>query len=282
MKLLSGTEIVNNRKEQLKEYLKDKKEITLCCVVVGENPASLSYVKNKTKLCADVGIKSVVEQLPENISEHELLRTIHLLNDISYINGIIVQLPLPKHINEQRVIAAINPEKDVDGFHPINMGKCMLELKTLLPATPKGILSMIDYYGIETTGKKVVVVGRSNIVGKPIASLLSSKKYNATVTLCHSKTKNLKEECLSADIIIAAIGIPDFIKKEMVKEGAVIIDVGINRIFDETLNKYKLKGDVDFNDVQNKVSAITPVPGGVGPMTVLSLIENVIQTTHTY
>ena len=251
----------------------------LGAVLIGDNPASRAYVGNKIRLCDKVGFKSTLIQHPDDITEQELLDIIHGLNQKNDLDGYIVQLPLPRHIDETKVLLAIDPEKDVDGFHPLNIGKMTLGLPGFKPATPYGIMLMIEHYGIETTGKHVVVLGRSQIVGTPMSILLSRKGYpgDSTVTLAHSKTKNLREVLLQADIIIAAIGIPNFVKADMVKEGAIVIDVGINKVDDiEAAKGYRLVGDVDFDAVAEKVEAITPVPGGVGPMTVMALIVNTL------
>lgn len=249
----------------------------LAAVLIGDNPASQSYVKNKIKACQEVGYASSLIKKPATITQEELLYIIKSLNDDPEIDGYIVQLPLPRHIDEQAVNLAINPEKDVDGFHPYNFGKMALGLPAYHPATPMGIMMMLDRYQIETDGKHCVVLGRSNIVGTPISLLMSKKTKpgNATVTIAHSRTNHLKELCLQADIIIAALGIPFFVKEDMVKEGAVVIDVGINRMDDPSSPRgYRLVGDVDFANVAAKTLAITPVPGGVGPMTITALIEN--------
>ncbi len=249
----------------------------LAAVLIGDNPASQAYVRNKIKACDEVGYASTLIKKPATTSQEELLYVIKSLNEDPEIDGYIVQLPLPRHIDEHVINLAIDPVKDVDGFHPFNFGKMALGFPSLLPATPMGILMMLDRYHIQTEGKHCVVLGRSNIVGTPISLLMSkkSKPGNATVTIAHSKTENLKEMCLQADILIAALGIPRFVKADMVREGAVVIDVGINRIEDLNTSKgYRLVGDVDFENVAPKTSAITPVPGGVGPMTITALIEN--------
>ncbi len=239
-------------------------------MVVGENPASQIYVQNKKLACEKVGIKSVSHELKEDVQEQELIQLINKLNSDKEIHGILVQLPLPAHIDENKIINAINPEKDVDGFHPLNIGKMMLGLKTLLPCTPSGIIEILKRSSIQIEGKHVVMVGRSNIVGKPVAQLLLNK--NATITICHSKTKNLKEITRQADILVVALGKAKFIKKDMIKDKVIIIDVGINR-----LENNKICGDVDFENVKNKASLITPVPGGVGPMTIAMLLKNTLE-----
>jgi methylenetetrahydrofolate dehydrogenase (NADP+)/methenyltetrahydrofolate cyclohydrolase len=249
----------------------------LAAILVGDNPASQSYVGNKIKFCEEVGYTSTLIKKPTNISEEELIETIESLNANEEIDGYIVQLPLPGHINEEKINLAIDYKKDVDGFHPMNFGRMAEGMPSYLPATPYGIMEMLSRYGIETDGKHCVVVGRSNIVGTPMSILLSRKGNpgNCTVTLTHSRTRDIKEELLRADIIIAAIGIPNFIKGDMVREGSVVIDVGINRVVDESRKSgNRLVGDVDFDAVKDKVAAITPVPGGVGPMTVTALMLN--------
>ena len=250
----------------------------LAAVLIGDNPASEAYVRSKVRSCEQVGFKSTLIRREASISEAELLGIVKDLNEDADIDGFIVQLPLPKHINEDNINLAIDPKKDVDGFHPINFGRMAQGLPSYLPATPYGIVLMLERYGIETAGKACVVVGRSNIVGTPISILMSRKGKDATVTLTHSRTKNLADEILRADIVIAAIGIPNFIKADMVKEGAIVIDVGINRIEDATAkNGSRLVGDVDFQVVAPKCSYITPVPGGVGLMTVTSLLMNTLK-----
>lgn len=249
----------------------------LAAILVGSNGASETYVASKVKNCAEIGFDSTLLRLEESISENDLLTEIQRLNNDDTIDGILVQLPLPKHIREQKVVEAIAPEKDVDGFHPINAGKLVQGLPAFISATPYGIMLMLEYYKIETKGKHAVVIGRSNIVGRPMSILLSSNHPygNCTVTLCHSHTKNLEEICRSADIIVAALGKPEFVKADMVKEGAVVIDVGITRVEDATTKSgFRLKGDVAFAEVAPKTSYITPVPGGVGLMTIAGLLKN--------
>lgn len=255
----------------------------LAAILVGDNPASAVYVRNKVKSCERVGFHSTLVRKEANISQDELLAVINELNENPDIDGYIVQLPLPKHIDEEVINLAIAPEKDVDGFHPMNVGRMTLGLETYLPATPFGMVQMLDRYGIETSGKHCVVVGRSNIVGTPMSVLMSrkSKVGNCTVTLTHSRTKDLAAEVRRADIIVAAIGRPNFITADMVKEGAVVLDVGINRIDDASRKRgYRLVGDVDFENVAPKCSFITPVPGGVGPMTVTSLLMNTLKASR--
>ena len=249
----------------------------LVAILVGDNGASMTYVNNKVTTCERVGFASSVVNLPEDISQESLLKEIEKLNNDKSIDGFIVQLPLPKHINEQEVLLAVNPDKDADGFHPTNFGRMALGLEAFIPATPYGILELLTQYKIPTDGKHVVVIGRSDIVGRPISILLSQKPWNATVTLTHSRTQNLSKLTQEADIIIAALGIPNFLKAEMVKEGAVIIDVGITRVADTSAKKgFRIVGDVDFEQVKHKASYITPVPGGVGPMTIAMLMKNTL------
>jgi methylenetetrahydrofolate dehydrogenase (NADP+)/methenyltetrahydrofolate cyclohydrolase len=249
----------------------------LAAVLVGDNPASKAYVGNKIKFCKEVGYKSTLKEFPSTISQDDLLHQIALLNQDKGLDGYIVQLPLPSHIHEDKVVEAVDPEKDVDGFHVVNVGKMVAGLPTFLPATPYGITKIMEHYGISAAGKHVVVLGRSHIVGRPISVLLSQDRPygNGTVTVCHSRTKNLKELCAAADILVAAIGRPRYVTADMVKEGAVVIDVGINRVEDQfTKSGYALVGDVDFDAVSLKTSYITPVPGGVGPMTIVGLMLN--------
>jgi len=272
MKLIDGKVISASVKERVKNEVAVLKEegITtgLAVIIVGEDPASKVYVSNKKKACEALGIISEEYALPENTTQEELLNLIDELNNKNSINGILCQLPLPKHLDEQAVINAILPEKDVDAFHPQNVGKIMLGDYDFVPCTPAGIMEMLKYENIDITGKTCVVIGRSNIVGKPMGMLLLHK--NGTVTICHSRTKDLKEVCKKADILVAAVGRPNFVTADMVKEGAVVIDVGINRV------DGKLVGDVDFEAVKDKCEAITPVPGGVGPMTIAMLMQNTL------
>ncbi len=253
----------------------------LAAILVGEDGASQTYVGNKEKACAFVGFKSTIVRFSADITEDMLLNEINRINSDSDIDGLIVQLPLPKHIDEQKIIEAIDPKKDVDGFHPVNVGKMVLGLSSFVSATPAGILELLERYNIETAGKHCVVIGRSNIVGRPMANLLSlkAKPGDCTVTICHSRTKNLKEFTLNADIIIAALGVPGFLKGDMVKDGAVIIDVGITRVKADTKTGFRLAGDVKFDEVSPKASFITPVPGGVGPMTIISLLKNTLKAS---
>ncbi len=249
----------------------------LAAILIGDHPASASYIKNKIKSCAETGYDSTLIAKSATIEENELIDMVEGLNENSSIDGFIVQLPLPKHIDDNKILLCIEPRKDVDGFHPANVGRMVLGLPSYIPATPFGILKLLEYYQIQTEGKHVVVVGRSNIVGTPISLLLSRKAYpgNATVTLCHSKSADLKELCLQGDVLIAAIGMARFITRDMVKPGAVVIDVGMNQIVaPETKKGYRLVGDVNFEEVAPICSYITPVPGGVGPMTVCALLMN--------
>lgn len=288
MSVIDGKALSEKIKEEIAEDVKSIKAAGgniphLAAVLVGNNPASESYVRSKVRSCDQVGFESTLIRKDDSITEAELLEIIQELNDSDDVDGFIVQLPLPKHIDETKVTLAIDPRKDVDGFHPVNFGRMAQGLPCYLPATPFGILQMLDRYNIETSGKNCTIVGRSNIVGKPMSILLSSKRDpgNCTVTLAHSRTKDLSAETLKADIIIAAIGIPNFITADMVKEGAVIIDVGINRVEDDSRKKgYRLVGDVDYDGVADKCSFITPVPGGVGPMTVISLLKNTLKASQ--
>jgi methylenetetrahydrofolate dehydrogenase (NADP+)/methenyltetrahydrofolate cyclohydrolase len=251
----------------------------LAAILVGTNGASMTYVGAKVKACELVGFDSTLIDLPEETSEETLLAQIHALNDNPAIDGFIVQLPLPKHIDEQKVLMAVHPDKDVDGFHPMNVGRMALDLPTFLPATPYGIMELLERYKVPTSGKQVVVIGRSHIVGRPMSILMSQKRPagDATVTIAHSRTTNLAELTLKADIVVAALGIPEFLTAEMVKPGAVIIDVGITRVPDETKKRgYRIAGDVHFESVAEKASYITPVPGGVGPMTIGMLLKNTL------
>lgn len=282
MQLLDGKLASQAIKDDLKIKVEDLKKLGnkiphLAAILVGNNGASETYVASKVKSCEEIGFKSTLLHLADNVSEAELLEVIHKLNYDNDVDGILVQLPLPKHISEEKVINLINPAKDVDGFHPVNVGKMVQGLETFISATPYGILLLLQHYKIETKGKHAVIIGRSNIVGRPISILLSRNDDtgNCTVTLCHSHTKNVKEICLQADIIITALGVPGFLKAEMVKQDAVVIDVGITRVADASKKSgYTLKGDVDFENVAAKCSYITPVPGGVGPMTIAALLMN--------
>ena len=280
--ILSGKEVANKIREEVKnECLNFVKESShtpcLAVVLVGDDPASSTYVASKGKVCDEVGFKHKDIFLDKDISEIDLINKIEELNTDDSVDGILVQLPLPKHLSERKVIGSIVSDKDVDGLHLNNLGSLITEENNFVPCTPKGILKILDYYNIQTTGKNVVVVGRSNIVGKPIAALLMQKGKDATVTVCHSKTKDLEKVTKTADILIAAIGRANFITKEMVKPEAVVIDVGINRVQDSSRKSgYRIVGDVDYENVVSYVDAITPVPGGVGPMTIASLMENTL------
>lgn len=284
MTLLDGNATSKTIKAEIKKEV-DKltagngKKPHLAAVLVGDNGASITYVNAKVKDCEEVGFDSSLIKLSDTTTEKELLKVIADLNNDDDVDGFIVQLPIPKHISEHRIIEAISPDKDVDGFHPTNIGKMALNLPTFIPATPYGIVELIDRYGIETSGKHCVVIGRSNIVGSPMSILMgrNSQPGNCTVTLTHSRTLNLEEFTLKADIIIVALGKPEFLKADMIKDGAIIIDVGITRVTDSTKKSgFRLKGDVDFESVKDKASFITPVPGGVGPMTRVSLLKNTL------
>jgi len=286
MKLLDGKTLSEQIKAEIarevKENFLDKglNAPHLAAVLVGEDPASQTYVANKEKSCREVGFMSSVYRYPANISENKLLEVVDFLNNDQDIDGFIFQLPLPAHIKEHKVIEKINPLKDVDGFHPSNTGRMMLNLPCFLPATPFGIMTLIERYGIETAGKHVVVLGRSNIVGTPVSLLLSRKSVhaNATVTLCHSYTRDIKKYSLEADILIVAMGKQGFVTADMVKKDAVVIDVGMHRVpASDTKSGFRLKGDVDFAEVSRKCSAITPVPGGVGLMTIVALLQNTLK-----
>ncbi|WP_088324775.1 bifunctional methylenetetrahydrofolate dehydrogenase/methenyltetrahydrofolate cyclohydrolase FolD [Polaribacter tangerinus] len=284
MTLLDGKKTAADIKEEIALEVRelknnDQKVPHLAAIIVGNNGASVTYVNAKVKACERVGFESTLIRLEENISEDDLLNEIEILNIDKDIDGFIVQLPLPKHIDEQKILMAVNPEKDVDGFHPTNVGKMALNLPTFISATPFGILELLDRYNIETSGKHVVVLGRSHIVGSPMSILLSQKRKvgNATVTMCHSRTKNLTQITQQADIIIAAIGIPEFLKATMIKDNVTIIDVGITRMADPSKkNGFRLVGDVAFDEVAKKADYITPVPGGVGPMTIAMLLKNTL------
>jgi methylenetetrahydrofolate dehydrogenase (NADP+)/methenyltetrahydrofolate cyclohydrolase len=284
MILLNGKKTAADIKEEITlevRELKDNGHKTphLAAIIVGNNGASITYVNAKVKACERVGFESTLIRLTEKVTEDDLLNEIAILNIDNDIDGFIVQLPLPKHIDEQKVLMAVNPDKDVDGFHPTNVGKMALNLPTFISATPFGILELLDRYNVETSGKHVVVLGRSHIVGSPMSILLSQKRKvgNATVTMCHSRTKNLKELTLQADIIIAAIGIPEFLKADMVKKNVTVIDVGITRLADSSKKSgFRLVGDVAYEEVSKKSEFITPVPGGVGPMTIAMLLKNTL------
>ena len=284
MELLDGKLVSAHIKEEIKKQVQEitsagKRAPHLVAILVGENPASQAYVASKVKNCGELGFESTLVTYDADVTEEVLLNKIKEFNENKLVDGILVQLPLPKHISEDKVIETIHPSKDVDGFHPVNLGKMMLSLPTFIPATPYGILLMLQHYGIKTTGMNCVVIGRSNIVGTPMSLLLSrnAEPGNCTVTICHSKTKNMKEICSAADIIVAAIGKPKFLTADMVKQGAIIVDVGINRVEStETKSGFRLVGDVDFENVKDKCSFITPVPGGVGLMTICALMKNTL------
>ena len=283
MIILDGKKTSNDIKA---EIAKSVKEIVakglrpphLAAVIVGDDGASLTYVGSKVRACKRVGFESTLIKLPETISENELLEKVNELNNDENIDGYIVQLPLPKHIDSQKILMAVDADKDVDGFHPTNFGKMALSLSTFISATPFGIMELLKRYNVETSGKHTVVIGRSDIVGRPISILMSQKSNpgNSTVTLAHSRTKNIEELTKQADIIISALGVPNFVKEDMVKDGAVIVDVGITRVADGSEKGYKIVGDVDYENVSKKSSYITPVPGGVGPMTIAMLLKNTL------
>ncbi|MEC8637461.1 MAG: bifunctional methylenetetrahydrofolate dehydrogenase/methenyltetrahydrofolate cyclohydrolase FolD [Bacteroidota bacterium] len=287
MIILDGTKTSNDIKSELSVLVdelmkKGKRPPHLAAVLVGNDGASLTYVGSKVRSCEKIGYQSTLIHLPETTSEDELLEQIHSLNTDKEIDGFIVQLPLPKHIDEEKVLMAVDPHKDVDGFHPTNFGKMALDMESFIPATPYGIVELLDRYKIDMSGKHAVVIGRSNIVGRPMSILLSRKSSpgNATVTLTHSRTKNLETITKEADIVVSALGVPNFLTQDMIKEGAIIIDVGITRVPDDSKPKgYVITGDVDYENVKEKASFITPVPGGVGPMTIAMLLQN---TYHAY
>lgn len=286
--IISGTQIAETIRAELREEivaLKEQHDLTpgLAVVLVGENPASQAYVRMKNKACHKIGIYSEQHDLPATTSEAELLQLIEQLNKNEKIHGILVQLPLPDQIDEHKIINAILPEKDVDGFHPVNIGKLLIGQSGFKPCTPYGVQKMLIYANVPVEGANVVIVGRSNIVGKPVAAILmqKAKDANATVTIAHSRTKNLPEVTRRADILIAAIGVPEFITADMVSEDTVVIDVGVNRVDDATKKRgYKLVGDVKFDEVSQKCKAISPVPGGVGPMTITMLLYNTVQSAQ--
>lgn len=286
MILLDGRTTSEQIKKEITEKVGEivrqgRKRPHLAAILVGEDGASQTYVNNKEKTCAQVGFKSTIVRMAETTTEERLLDEIRRFNEDSDVDGLIVQLPLPKHIDEQRVIEAIDPCKDVDGFHPVNVGKMVLGLPSYISATPDGIMELLERYKIETSGKHCVIIGRSNIVGRPLANLLSHKSIpgDCTVTICHSHTKNIREFTLQADIIVAALGRPGFLKGDMVKEGVVVIDVGITRVPADNKSGFRLAGDVQFDEVAPKASYITPVPGGVGLMTITSLLKNTLKAS---
>ena len=286
MEILDGKKVSQAVKDQLKIdvaqlFTEGKKVPHLAAILVGNDGASETYVASKVKSCEEVGFKSTLIRFDADISEHLLLEKIQELNQDPDVDGILVQLPLPKHISDEQVINTIDPDKDVDGFHPVSVGRMVQGLPTFIPATPHGIMLMLEHYKINTAGMHAVVIGRSNIVGRPMSILLSENKNpgNCTVTLCHSKTKNIAELCRNADIIVAALGRPGFVTADWVKEGAIVIDVGITRVADATKKSgFRLRGDVDYETVAPKCSWITPVPGGVGPMTIAALLNNTFRS----
>ena len=290
MILLDGRKTSAKIKQEIAEVVSKMKQQNnrpphLAAVLVGSDGASMTYVGAKVKACDLVGFKSTLIKLPDTTTQETLLKQIETLNTNSEIDGFIVQLPLPKHINENKILMAIDPRKDVDGFHPINVGKLTLDLPTFISATPYGIMELLERYSVPTAGKHVVVIGRSNIVGRPMSILMSQKRQagNATVTIAHSRTKDLKALTKQADIVIAALGIPEFLTSDMVKDNAVIVDVGITRVPDDAKKKgYRIVGDVDFKSVSKKASHITPVPGGVGPMTIAMLLKNTLLARENY
>jgi methylenetetrahydrofolate dehydrogenase (NADP+)/methenyltetrahydrofolate cyclohydrolase len=289
MAIMDGQLVSQATKDELKlkvqELVKQGKKVPhLAAVLVGNNGASETYVASKVRTCQEIGYKSSLIRLEDTITEEELLKTIRMLNNDADVDGILVQLPLPKGISEQKVIDTIDALKDVDGFHSTNVGRMVQGLPTFVPATPYGIMLLLEYYKIDTKGMNAVVIGRSNIVGRPMSILLSNPTNpgNCTVTLCHSHTRNVKEICLGADLIVAALGRPGFLTGDMVKEGAIVIDVGITRVTDPTKKRgYSIKGDVDYEEVASKCSYITPVPGGVGPMTIAALMKNTFRACTT-
>ena len=287
-KLLLGKEVSSSLTQELSSIISNLKFFNiipkLAAILIGENPASQIYVNSKTKFFRNNNCDSQTFRFDLEVSEEEVLECIQSLNQDSSIHGILVQLPLPKQFNDEKILSAISPEKDVDGFHPYNVGKLFSGNPGFIPCTPHGIIKILDYYNIETSGKDCVVIGRSNIVGKPMFALLSQKfeKGNATVSMCHSRTKNLKSYTRNADIVVSAIGVPHFINADMIKEGAVVIDVGINRVDDSSTKKgYRIVGDVDLDSMIDKVSHITPVPGGVGPMTIAMLLHNTVVSAQS-
>jgi len=287
MQIIDGNATAKAIKEKIKSEVdsmvqKGVRRPHLAAVLVGHDGASESYVAYKIKDCEEVGFKSSLVRYEENVAEEELINRIHELNNDPDLDGFIVQLPLPGHISEQNIIEAINPSKDVDGFHPVNVGRTVIGLPSFVSATPFGIIELLKRYKIETSGKNCVIIGRSNIVGRPLSILMSQKSMNATVTVAHSRTRNLKKVCAGADILIAAMGSPEFVSADMVQEGAVVIDVGTTRVpSSETKSGFRLKGDVNFEQVAPKCSYITPVPGGVGPMTRVALLMNTLKAAKS-
>ena len=284
MTILDGKKTSNDIKEEIADEVNSiisngDRPPHLAAVIVGNDGASLTYVGSKVKACEKVGFDSTLVSLDDSISEKELLDKVYELNNDKKIDGYIVQLPLPEHIDTQKVLLAVDPKKDVDGFHPVNFGRMALNLPTFISATPNGIMELLKRYEVPTEGKNTVVIGRSDIVGKPVSILMGLKTNpgNSTVTLAHSRTKNIEDLIKQADIVISALGVPDFIKEHMIKEGATVIDVGITRVEDDSQKGYKIVGDVDYENVSKKSSFITPVPGGVGPMTIAMLLKNTLQ-----
>ena len=288
MIILDGRKTSNDIKDEIAESVKEivasgSRAPHLAAVIVGEDGASLTYVGSKVRACERVGFDSTLVKLPETTSEEELLDKVNELNNNQNIDGYIVQLPLPSHIDSQKILMAVDPAKDVDGFHPTNFGKMALNLPTFISATPYGIMELLERYNVDTQGKHTVVIGRSDIVGRPVSILMSRKSNpgNSTVTLAHSRTQNIAELTKQADIVISALGSPNFVKADMVKDGVVVIDVGITRVKDDSEKGYKIVGDVDYENVSKKASYITPVPGGVGPMTIAMLLKNTLQAFHS-
>ena len=284
MTILDGKKTSNDIKEEIAIEVNSiisngDRPPHLAAVIVGNDGASLTYVGSKVRACEKVGFDSTLVSLEDSISEEELLDKVYELNNDKKIDGYIVQLPLPKHIDTQKVLLAVDPKKDVDGFHPVNFGRMALNLPTFISATPNGIMELLKRYKVPTEGKNTIVIGRSDIVGKPVSILMGLKTNpgNSTVTLAHSRTKNIEDLIKQADIVISALGVPDFIKEHMIKEGATVIDVGITRVEDDSEKGYKIVGDVDYENVSKKSSFITPVPGGVGPMTIAMLLKNTLQ-----
>ena len=287
MIILDGRKTSNDIKDEIAESVKEivasgSRAPHLAAVIVGEDGASLTYVGSKVRACERVGFGSTLVKLPETTTEQELLDKVNELNNDQNIDGYIVQLPLPSHIDSQKILMAVDPAKDVDGFHPTNFGKMALNLPTFISATPYGIMELLERYNVDTQGKHTVVIGRSDIVGRPVSILMSRKSNpgNSTVTLAHSRTQNIAELTKQADIVISALGSPNFVKADMVKDGVVVIDVGITRVKDDSEKGYKIVGDVDYENVSKKASYITPVPGGVGPMTIAMLLKNTLQAFH--
>ena len=288
MIILDGRKTSNDIKDEIAESVKEivasgSRAPHLAAVIVGEDGASLTYVGSKVRACERVGFDSTLVKLPENTTEQELLDKVNELNNDQNIDGYIVQLPLPSHIDSQKILMAVDPAKDVDGFHPTNFGKMALNLPTFISATPYGIMELLERYNVDTQGKHTVVIGRSDIVGRPVSILMSRKSNpgNSTVTLAHSRTQNIAELTKQADIVISALGSPNFVKADMVKDGVVVIDVGITRVKDDSEKGYKIVGDVDYENVSKKASYITPVPGGVGPMTIAMLLKNTLQAFNS-